>query len=170
MYRHPSSNLFNFEEKSAKSLKTIKARQKYVIFGDFNVDCNKSSSVPSIANYINHINRLGCTQSIDKPTRITHQSQIAIDHIYINSTMIKEIYFYLFQTTGSIVTKSYQKESRKIYIHKTDTVTFSHLLYRPYRDNDYNNQSGKTHHKSSTQILTYSQNESTEKQMKTRIF
>ena len=91
MYRQPSSNLFNFEDKFAKSLKTMKARQKYVIFGDFNVDCNKSSSVPSIANYINHINRLGCTQIIDKPTRITHQSQTVIDHIYINSTMIKEI-------------------------------------------------------------------------------
>ena len=35
------------------------------------------------------------------------------------------------------MTKSYQKESRKIYIHKTDTVTISHLLYRPYRDNDF---------------------------------
>ena len=80
------------------------------------------------------------------------------------------VIFYLFQTTRSIVTKSYQKESRKIYIHKIDTVTFSHLLYRPYRDNDYNNQSEKTHQKSSTQILTYSQNESTEKQMITRIF
>ena len=80
------------------------------------------------------------------------------------------ILFNLFQTTRSIVTKSYQKESRKTYVHKTDTVKFSHLLYRPYRDSDYNNQSGKTHQKSSTQILTYSQNEITEKQMNTRIF
>ena len=87
-YRHPSSNLSNFEDKFAKSLKTIKARQKYVIFGDFNVDCNKSSSVPSIANYINHINRLGCTQIIDKPTRITHQSQTHIHHIYSILTLL----------------------------------------------------------------------------------
>ena len=46
------------------------------------------------------------------------------------------VHIYLFQTTGSIVTTSYQKESRKIYIHKTDTVLISHLLHRPYRDND----------------------------------
>ena len=91
IYRHLSCTLSNFEENFAKLLITIKARQKYVIFGDFNVDCNKSSSVPSIADYINHIKRLGCTQIINKPTRITYHSQTIIDHIYINSTMIKEI-------------------------------------------------------------------------------
>ena len=69
----------------------MKSSKKYTILGDFNIDVHKCHSLPHIKNYFNHINSLGCTQLINKPTRITESSETLTNHIYTNVTMLSQI-------------------------------------------------------------------------------
>ena len=89
--RHPRQNIFNFECAFANSIKALKAKQNYLVFGDFNIDYMDSNSITSVSNYVNHINNLGCAQLIDKPTRICNTTSTTIDHIYINVTFTSDI-------------------------------------------------------------------------------
>ena len=81
IYRHPRNNLFNFECAFAKSVKSLNDNQKYLIFGDFNIDYKKVNNTISISNCATHVNNLGCTQLIDKPTRVCETTSTVIDHL-----------------------------------------------------------------------------------------
>ena len=61
--------------------------------GDFNIDYDNINSSQIISNYANHINRIGCSQLVDKPSRISQISGVGtiIDHIFINSTLINYV-------------------------------------------------------------------------------
>ena len=50
------------------------------MLGDINIDYNKTSTDPEINHYFNCLEYLGCTSSIETPTRVTKKSQILIDH------------------------------------------------------------------------------------------
>ena len=91
IYRHPRNNLFNFECAFAKSVKSFNDNQKYLIFGDFNIDYKKVNNIISISNYATHVNNLGCTQLIDKPTRVCETTSTVIDHLYPNSLFTRDI-------------------------------------------------------------------------------
>ena len=81
IYRHPRQNILNFECAFASSIKSFKAKENYLVFDDFNIDCMDSNSTASVSKYVNHINNLGCAQLIDKPTRICNTTSTIIDHI-----------------------------------------------------------------------------------------
>ena len=91
IYRHPRNNLFNFECAFAKSVTSLNDNQKYLIFGDFNIDYKKVNNTISISNYATHVNNLGCTQLIDKPTRVCETTSTVIDHLYANSLFTRDI-------------------------------------------------------------------------------
>ena len=48
------------------------------------------------ADYINQIASLGCIQLIDKQTRISQTSNTAIDHIYVNSSLLNNVLIFIF--------------------------------------------------------------------------
>ena len=52
---------------------------------------------PTIDNYENRINGIGCTQIISKPTRICSSCSSVIDHAYINSTSLSQVSSFIFQ-------------------------------------------------------------------------
>ena len=91
VYRHPTSDVIHFKNVLVSILKKFKAGQNYAVLGDININYNKIKDSPTIANYANHINRVGCVQLIDKPTRITANSSSIIDHIYTNSALVNGI-------------------------------------------------------------------------------
>ena len=72
----------HFKNAFISILQNFKADQNYVVLGDININYNKIQDSPTIANYANHINRVGCEQLINKSTRITANSSSVIDHIY----------------------------------------------------------------------------------------
>ena len=92
VYRHPSSILPEFEEAYINSFKKIR-KQNYIVLGDFNINYNKLSvAPPSLTNYANSINLLGCIQMVDKPNRITNSTRSIVDHIYANQDLLVNIY------------------------------------------------------------------------------
>ena len=58
----------------------------YLICGDFNIDLLKREVKPKISDYINTILSEGCSNIINKPTRITECSTSLVDHMYTNVT------------------------------------------------------------------------------------
>ena len=86
--RHSHNDLGKFECAFVKTIKSMKAKQKYLVFGDFNINSLKVDSSAVIDNYFNHLRDWGCIQLIDKPTRVSQSSSTVIDHIYTNSTLL----------------------------------------------------------------------------------
>ena len=60
--------------------------QDYVICGDFNIDQIKLEKNSTINEYFNAVHAEGCTNLINKPTRITENSATLLDHLYSNLT------------------------------------------------------------------------------------
>ena len=83
IYHHRHNDMGKFESAFVKTIKSMKAKQKYLVFGDIN------SAV--IDNYFNHLRNWRCIQLIDKPTRITQSSSTVIDHIYTNSILLNAV-------------------------------------------------------------------------------
>ena len=52
---------------------------------------------PTIDNYANHINDIGCTQIISQPTGISSSYSSVIDHAYINSTLLSQVSLFILQ-------------------------------------------------------------------------
>ena len=57
----------------------------YHIVGDINIDLSKSDKNGNIADYVNTLHSMGCSQVIANPTRITANSSSVLDHIYTNN-------------------------------------------------------------------------------------
>ena len=73
VYRHPNNTnkkIKLFEDAFVHILKTFRCNQRYLVLGDYNIHYDKIGESPAIDNYANHINGIGCTQIINKPTRI----------------------------------------------------------------------------------------------------
>ena len=79
-----------FEKAFVKVIKSFKANQKFVEEGDFKINYDNINLSQTISNYSNHINSVGCSQLVDKLTRISGTGTI-IDHIYINSKLINYV-------------------------------------------------------------------------------
>ena len=59
--------------------------------GDYNVNYDISEKSQNIIDYTNHIDSIGCTQKINKPTRICKTSSRIIDHIYTNASIDNQV-------------------------------------------------------------------------------
>ena len=84
VYRHPIStisDLRTFEDAFVSIIKSFKTNQKYLVLGDLNIHYDKMDTSKHIADYINHINCIGCLQLINKPTRICATYSSIIDHV-----------------------------------------------------------------------------------------
>ena len=46
------------------------------VLGDYNIHYDKIGESPTLDNYANHINGIECTQSINKPIRISHPAAL----------------------------------------------------------------------------------------------
>ena len=92
--RHPNStisDLRTFEDAFVSIIKSFTTNQKYLVLGNLNIHYDKMDTPKHIADYINHINCIGCLQLIDKPTRICTTCSSIIDHVYINATFASDV-------------------------------------------------------------------------------
>ena len=87
IYRHPRNSFSEFQDKFLRTIiKLGQDKLDYLICGDFNIDLLKREVKPKISDYINTILSEGCSNIINKPTRITECSASLIDHMYTNVT------------------------------------------------------------------------------------
>ena len=94
VYRHPNNinkKIKLFEDAFVHILKTLKSNQRYLVLGDYNIHYDKIDESPTLDNYANHINGIGCTQIINKPIRICSSCSSVINHAYINSTSLSQV-------------------------------------------------------------------------------
>ena len=61
------------------------------MLGDLNIHYDKMDTSKHIADYINHINCIGCLQLINKPTRICTTCSSIFDHVYISVTFASDV-------------------------------------------------------------------------------
>ena len=100
VYRHPNNTnkkIKLFEDAFVHVLETLKPNQRYLVLGNYNNHYDKIGESPTIDNYANHINGIGCTQIINKSTRICLSCSSVIDHAYINSTSFSQVSLFIFQ-------------------------------------------------------------------------
>ena len=100
VYRHPNNTnkkIKLFEDAFVHILKTFKSNQRYLVLGDYNIHYDKIGESPTIDNYANHINGIGCTQIINKPTRICSFWSSVINHAYVNSTSLSQVSSFILQ-------------------------------------------------------------------------
>ena len=87
IYRHPRNSFSEFRDKFLQTIiKLEQDKLDYLICGDFNIDLLQREVKPKISDYINTILSEGCSNIINKPTRITECSASLIDHMYTNVT------------------------------------------------------------------------------------
>ena len=87
IYRHPRNSFSKFQDKFLQTIiKLGQDKLDYLICGDFNIDLLKREVKSKISDYINTILSEGCSNIINKPTRITECSAFLIDHMYTNVT------------------------------------------------------------------------------------
>ena len=86
IYRHPGHNYSLFCERMCETLNKLNlSKTKYMIVGDMNINLHKYNLVSNVTNYVNALNSVGCNICIDKPTRISRNSNsTCIDHVYSN--------------------------------------------------------------------------------------
>ena len=100
VYRHPNNTnkkIKLFEDAFEHILKTFKSNQRYLVLSDYNIHFDKIDKSPTIDSYVNHINGIGCTQIINKPTRICSSCSSVIDYAYINSTSLSQVSSFILQ-------------------------------------------------------------------------
>ena len=86
VYRHPHNNMNVFQESIMQTLHKLTVNKKYIyVMGDFNIDLLKSSS-SNVLDFVNLTNRFGLRNLINKPTRVTKETQTLLDHIYTNDS------------------------------------------------------------------------------------
>ena len=83
IYKHPQLNLNDFKRLMINHIRSIPAKYKLILTGDFNIDLSKINQVTQIRDYHDKICSLDCYQIIEAPTRITNLSKTLIDHFYI---------------------------------------------------------------------------------------
>ena len=85
IYRHPCSNLEQFNEYIEKSLRTLSKENKDVyISGAFNIDLLKLDKNLQYQEFYNLMTGHGFLPLIVRPTRVTDTSSTVIDNIYSN--------------------------------------------------------------------------------------
>ena len=83
IYRHPRSNLKEFQDYMKRCLEILSKENKEVyISGDFNVDLLKLETNTSYEDFYNLVTSYGFLPEIVNPTRVTDTSATVIDNIF----------------------------------------------------------------------------------------
>ena len=86
LYRHPSSDINDFELYLSKCLTMItKEKKECYIMGDLNVDLLKYETSNKHRDFINNMTSFGYLPYINQPTRITESTVSIIDNLYGNN-------------------------------------------------------------------------------------
>ena len=86
LYRHPKSELEDFNRYISKCLiKINKEKKECYVTGDFNVDLLKYDTNHKYAEFLNNMTSFGFLPQILQPTRIGDYSASVIDNIYSNN-------------------------------------------------------------------------------------
>ena len=86
IYKHPKSNIDDFNKYISKCLTIInKDNKECYVSGDFNIDLLKCDTINKYAGFLNSLTSLGFLPHIVQPTRITEYSFTIIDNIYGNN-------------------------------------------------------------------------------------
>ena len=83
IYRHPKSNFIDFQTFFVNTIKLLDALSAtYYIAGNITIDLSKGDKNANIADYINTLHSMRCSQVIANLTRITANSSSLLDCIY----------------------------------------------------------------------------------------
>lgn len=81
IYRPPSTNVKQYIDNLKIYLENLRMQTIEIYLGDINIDLQKKESADTI-NYLNVLNSVGFISVINKPTRVTVNSESIIDHIF----------------------------------------------------------------------------------------
>ena len=98
VYRHPHPNFLEFSKTFNKNFLKLKAKKRFVLLGDLNIDYGRYLSDPRVKIFADQITSLGCEQLTDFPTRVCSTRQSILDHVYINGNMMNAV------TTSAVIT------------------------------------------------------------------
>ena len=83
IYRHPNSDIDDFNNYISKCLTIINTEKKECyVSGDFNIDLLKYGTINKYAEFLNTLTSLGFLPHVLQPTRITEHSSTIIDNIW----------------------------------------------------------------------------------------
>ena len=83
IYRHPGGNISHFNEQYQKVLESINSNETGIIGGDFNIDLLQFEKHTATGEYLTINLENNFTPCITLPTRITAQSAMLIDQIFV---------------------------------------------------------------------------------------
>ena len=98
VYRHPHPNFLEFLKAFNKNFLKLKAKKRFVILEDLNIDYGRYLSNPRVKGFADQITSLGCEQLTDFPTRVCSTRQSILDHVYINGNTMNAV------TTSAVIT------------------------------------------------------------------
>lgn len=131
IYRHPHSNIVEFQEKICKILDDFNTNNKvYYICGDINIDLLKYDSLPKVKTYIESLHCAGCLPVVNRPTRVTTKTATLIDHVYTND-LINEVNCYILNYEIS--------DHLPLYFHSTAGNKASNKLHTKMQIRDTKN-------------------------------
>lgn len=81
-YRSPATRILDYISDLELYLNEIEFKKLEIYAGDININLPKSDSC-DIDNYLNALNSRGFLSHINKPTRVTSNTESRIDHIFI---------------------------------------------------------------------------------------
>nr|CAI5843030.1 unnamed protein product [Callosobruchus analis] len=84
IYRPPSTNIREYIDSLEQYLDNIRTLSMEIYLGDINIDLMKKDSVDTIS-YFSVLGSKGFVSFINKPTRVTKESQTIIDHIFLRT-------------------------------------------------------------------------------------
>ena len=85
-YRQPDGNIKSFKTQIKKFFDlTAKENKKLFLLGDYNINCLNYDTNANVRNILNLYFSHGMIPVINKPTRVTKNTQTAIDNIFLNS-------------------------------------------------------------------------------------
>ena len=153
IYRHPTNNFQNFQQKFLQTIETLNSQNKtFIISGDLNI--NLLSNSKNVKNYNNEILSSGTLQLVKSPTHISHNYKTLIDHVYTNIPEESNITincishqisdhipiltsFNLFKTPNKFFTRKIIRDMKKFNIETFRNDLNSKLTSLPIKNSQY---------------------------------
>ena len=127
IYRHPDRLYRSFTYKLCQTIEKLnRAKTKFMIVGDINIDLLKYSLARNITDYTNKLKSSGCNVHCNIPTRIIQNSRSCIDHVYSNfeqhtvdtSVILSDISDHFSTLSKFSAACSYNKKPKNVYKRK----------------------------------------------------
>lgn len=84
VYRHPGSPVNDFTENVCSILSQLPPSRKCIFVGDCNIDIKHYSTCNSTKLYVDDLISLNYLPLVFLPTRVTHNTETIIDHVFCN--------------------------------------------------------------------------------------